>query len=361
MNRQAMRKPMAKAINKGVAAAVLASMLSVALPSQSFAIMACGNRWQPVSNGIGQAWGLSAFVPGSADPLVQSTFTGRLPQPTVNYFISTIGGAPSFTPADYAFDCSSVVLQPATTSSYVDYSGGQAHTVTVQNPAVYACLIKQAPTVNMAFVSNLQANGFNTSISYPFKDPGNGVAIVSWAKVSTGFNVACPNGGTGYDLDGNPLANSCAVSNIGMAYVTGAGWQNQFTSSTLSGEVANLPAAYRDAAAVVGIWGPHPSASSGDCPNQMSDAAPIVMIGSYLGVPDTSVSLPPIPPYVPAGNPSPVNVGGVSNPSGNGSGTGPLGTARASIQFDYTAYCLAPAADGRPRSPAWTKSCLAGH
>lgn len=360
MSRQATRKPMA--INKCVASAVLASMLSMALPNQSFAIMACGNNWQPVFNGIGSFWGLSDFTPGSAAPLVQSTFTGRLPQPTVGYFVSTIGGGPSFTPADYAFDCNSVVLQPASTSSYVDYSGGQAHTVTTQTPAVYACVIQKAPKVDMAFVSNLQANGFKTSISYPFKDPGTGTAIVSWAKVSTGFNVACPSGQTGYDFDGNPIPNSCAVNNIGVAYVTGAGWQNQFTSSPLSGEVANLPAAYRDTAAIVGIWGPHPSASDGDCPNQFSNAAPIVMIGSYPpGQPDPSVSLPAIPPYVPAGDPSAINVGGVSNGGGSGAGTGVAGLDRNAIQFNYSAYCALPGPNGQPRSPAWVKSCMAGH
>lgn len=76
---------------------------------------------------------------------------------------------------------------------------------------------------------------------------------------------------------------------------------------------------------------------------------------------DPVITLPSIPPYAPASDPSAANVGG----EGSGGGTGHLGSAPADgrnpVQFDYVAFCSSPGKDGQPRSPSWISNCLAGH
>jgi hypothetical protein len=87
----------------------------------------------------------------------------------------------------------------------------------------------------------------------------------------------------------------CSVSGTGIAYVTGAGWIDQFVSK-FAEQAAYLTGADRDNAAIVGVWGPHPSVSLSMCPAQYAAAATILMIGDF------QAPTPPAIPGVPVGN-----------------------------------------------------------
>jgi hypothetical protein len=230
-------------------------------------------------------------------------------------------------------------------------------------PGQYACRINKAPTVDMSFVNNLRSQGYTVSISYPQANPGTGTGIVSWAKLSNDFNVACPPGVTGYNEDtGTALANGCAVNNIGIAYVTGAGYQNQFSGSfgiDLANKMAaaGWSAADRGNASVVGLWGPHARVVWESCPQQGNQAYSVVMIGNYPA-PVAPPPLPP-PPTVASRGATSINVGQSGSTAGIGNGTSGSAETQGEVAFDLVAYCGAPTRDGKPRSDAWIRACIA--
>jgi hypothetical protein len=338
---------------KQVLRSVIAIAMCTALSSPSWAILACGNSWTPTPPGGASGWGLTTFD--------ASTGSIRFNQSDLaSLFASFLSGGPAFSSSDYSLDCSIVLVPPTTRPSFSMAGGWFDQPV----PASYACRINKAPTVDMTFVNNLRSQGYIVSISYPQTNSGTGIGIVTWAKLSSDFNVACPSVGVpAYDPNtGGLLANGCAVNNIGLAYVTGAGYQNQYAGS-FGIDIANKmtaagwSAADRANAAVVGLWGPHASVSAEACPLQGSHAYPTIMIGSFP-TPVAPPALPPPPTVVNRGASS-INFGQSGSVAGVGNGSSNTAVTQGEAAFDLISYCGAPSHDGKPRSDAWIRACIA--
>ncbi|MGY3582415.1 hypothetical protein ACVIGB_000661 [Bradyrhizobium sp. USDA 4341] len=353
---------------KQVLRSALAIAMCTVLSSPSFAIMACGNSWTPTPPGYSGGWGLTTF-----DPTVGTAYVplGDWNWPTYGnstaLFASFLGSGPSFSAADYSLDCS-IVLVPPTTKQTWTTAGGW---ITTPVAGEYACRINKAPTVDMTFVNNLRSQGYTVSVSYPSVDNGSGVGIVTWAKLSNDFNVLCPFGKNGYTSDTNGYSlgpYACAVNNIGMAYVTGAGYQNQFAGAfgvdILNKEAAaGWSATDRANSAVVGLWGPHSSVAGDSCPLQFSGAYPAVMIGTFVAPAPPAPPPPPPPisatPAISNRSASPINVGQAGAIGSAGRGNTVDAGAQGDTAFDVMAFCSAPSArDGKPRSAAWIRACL---
>ena len=347
---------------KSVIRSALVLAMCTALSSPSWAIMACGNSWTPTPPGGQHGWGLTTF-----DPSIGTANLGHftIDYPTNNdaaLFASFVSGAPAFSSSDYAFDCS-IVLVPATTKRTFTIAAGW---IDQPVPGASACRINKAPTVDMNFVNNLRSQGYVVSISYPQTDPGTGIGIVSWSKMSNGFNMPCPAGVTGYNIDGYKIANSCAVSDIGLAYVSNAGYANQWSGAfgtDLASKMAaaGFSAADRAHASIVGLWGPHASVPADSCPLQGTGAYPAVMIGDYTVAPVQPPPAPPLPPPPTVANRSAnsINIGQSGSAAGFGAGSAGTAIGQGDAAFDLNAFCNAPSArDGKPRSHAWIRACL---
>jgi hypothetical protein len=349
---------------KQVLRSVLALAMCTVLSSPSWAIMACGNSWSPTPPGYSLGWGLTTFDASAGTAYVP---LGDWNWPTngnpAALFSGFLGSGPSFSSSDYSLDCS-IVLVPPTTKQTWTTAGGW---VTTPVAGQYACRILKAPTVDMTFVNSLRSQGYTVSISYPYVNPGSSIGIVTWAKLSNGFNVLCPQGKVGYNIDGASLGPyACAVNNIGMAYVTGAGYQNQFSGAfglniLSETSAAGWSAADRANTVVVGLWGPHSSVAGDSCPLQGSGAYPAVMIGNFAAPPAPPPPPPPLPPAptVASRAATSINVGQAGAIGAAGRGITGNADAQGEAPFDLMAFCGAPSArDGKPRSAAWIKACL---
>jgi hypothetical protein len=242
----------------------------------------------------------------------------------------------------------------------------------VDVPAKTACKVTTAPVVDMAWVrANLDAKGYTYAISYPMENHGNSRALITWVK-------ACwlPIPGT------SPWPVYCWH---GMARLEGApeGWTDQFTpwtgnvssgplgssynqqtyqhGSPLQDQMATWPEPYRSTSAALFQWSSGFSGTGlASMWAPMGPSMTAVSDDWLSGIPTPAAQLPPIPPYVPPGDPSAINVGDVSSGGGAGNGGGAVLDGRNTLKFDYAAFCNSPAKDGRPRSPSWVSKCLAG-
>lgn len=269
-----------------------------------------------------------------------------------------------FSPSQYSADCTNAAY-PAD-YKWVGFEGpGSGH-----SEAVPACRITNAPIVDMQWIQdNLVAGGYTYSIAYPFKDWGNGHALVFFMKRCW----------SAMQTPGPQFTQSNCYQ--GLARVSDAGWQNQFAAKTVqvpSGEgpgamkwvtytygsvpgdrIGAWPSAGRDVGVIGSLWG-----ARVEGPVWSPDLLLTPMWDDWLSgeppVPPPAAELPSIPPYVPTGDPSAINVGDVSSGGGSGApGAGDLGE-RNTLQFDFRAFCTAPGKDGQPRSPSWVQNCLAG-
>lgn len=267
-----------------------------------------------------------------------------------------------FSASQYSADCTNAAY-PAS-SQWVGAEGPGAGHVEL----IPACRITNAPIVNMQWIQdNLVAGGYTYSIAYPLKNWGTGHALVFYMK-------PCWPGVP------NEIGNLNCYQ--GLARVSDAGWQNQFAPVTVRVPSGEGPGAMMSMTYTygspngdrIGAW-PSPGREIGvigtlyganvELPVYSPNSVMLPMLDDWLSgqppAPPPTASLPSTPPYVPAGDPSAINVGGVSS----GGGAGAAGVTdidgRNTLKFDFAAFCSAPGKDGQPRSPAWIESCMGGH
>lgn len=267
-----------------------------------------------------------------------------------------------FAPSDYTQNCDNTLV-----SRIGPGSGGQPTTT-------YACKLQKAPVVDMQWVrDNLDKQGYTYYITYPLTDHGNGRALISWVKGCwlTGSAQAlngsqpfmCWRGyarleGAGYVNTNLPFSYCSSVTNITYPPTCTSYASKPYGHAT--DNIAKWPEPYRSTGVSLMTW----TTGLPNGPMNLEDYHYILPImqpiqDDWLAGTGETAALPQVPPYVPMGDPSPINIGDVSTSGVAGSGVSTAATDRTTVPFDFVAYCNAPAADGRARSPRWVQGCIA--
>jgi hypothetical protein len=328
----------AQAMAAGEAQAQAPTSVMQTLPAQCGSVrcnylMFMANQWGTKPTGLEFA----ALIAEIKDFPQKDTLTG-----TSNGF---------FDPSQYASDCN--------TGLYIDNTPatpampGPRGTTIPAKPAsiVHICKATSVPVVDASFVNRLQAAGLQYHLVYPIKDNGNGRAYVVWNSPLSGYQ---------------PRAGATWPSTAGYARIEGVGWQNQFQSEfTPHGDyagdfIAAQTSPVRETTLRLEVPGYLGTVGTG---NWMYVATMVTddWLASTPLPPTPTAQLPPIPPYAPPGDPTPINAGGVTSGGGSGSPVNEAVDGRNTVPFDYVAFCNSPGNDGQPRSPGWVSNCMAGH
>lgn len=205
-------------------------------------------------------------------------------------------------------------------------TGGQSGTTSESR----VCLIKDAPVVGPDFVATLGKIGYQYALSYPFHDAGSGRALIFWSD----------GGG----------ARSMAPAHQGFARISGMGWRDQFVPAVrCESSIDGCVWRYFDHSDAFGAFiNRFPS------PDREAAARVFQQIGidgSGKVVAGTTIV---VDHWLLDGAPT---VGGLSDETAK-----PVtaGTSHGDeIPFDSQSLCSRPTRDGTPRSPAWSRNCLA--
>jgi hypothetical protein len=187
------------------------------------------------------------------------------------------------------------------------------------------CRILEAPVVGPDFVATLRRIGYQYALSYPFRDPGSGRALIFWS-----------DGGA---------TRGMAPAHQGFARIAGMGWHDQF-----------VPAARCDADAGGCVWryfdhgdsfgafinrfpSPDREAAARTFQQIGVDAAGKVVAGASIAIDSWLL--------------------GGETTADSAAAVGPVKSA-SEFSFDSQSFCWQPYRDGTLRSSVRTQNCLAG-